>query len=428
MGRLSGKWTWIDWPRPSAPQPTMRNQHSASVVNALRIVLASVALLVLGAPAQPMSTPPKGVLPDLKKIHALLVIDTDSSLKESVGHDRLNIEMILKAFIPEKMREITVLEGKKVTRQAILDYYQRLRTGPEETVLFFYAGHGKLDEKNRHCFELQEGNDLIRREDVLQAMKARNPGLAVLLSDCCSVRTRPTTRAGDDRLVYETGPNSGLNPVLRNLLFQHRGVVDITAAQDGTGSWGDDKHGGIFTQSLCGLLRDQIKAFDKDRFVSWKEFFPLLERRTEETFEKWCEQMRTIEKMDVKKQQRTQKPRAFSPLPEAPNAPNVLAKTDPKIDKKAFAVVSLINKTGKTLTYNYRWNKEEKWRDGKLETNGKVTLHQIVKADLAETQMPRLEVFIPSEKARDDLQPRKWIGTGRPAFKDGREIELNSNK
>jgi Caspase domain len=402
----------------------MLTSQLTPVVKWLRIALAvPVVLAFLPTLAQPAVSPSKGTLPDLKKLHALLVIDSTSNLKNSVVHDLRNIESILQCYIPERMCEITVLEGKDVTRQAILDYYRQVRTGPDETLLFYYAGHGKLDGKNRHSFQLQEGDvDPIRRDEVLQAMKAKKPGLAVLLSDCCSVRTRVATKLkGAERFIDDVRPH----PVLNSLLFQHRGVVDITAAQDGTGSWGDDVRGGIFTQSFCGLLREQLQTYDtkKARFISWREFYIQLLRKTEETFDRWCEQMRNSENRDIKKEQRTQRPKLFHALPEASF---VLAKTDFKSAKTAFAVVSLVNKTGKPLAYSYRWSTDERWKTGKLEKNGKALLVQLVKADLAESRLPRLEVSIPSENVRGELQPRKWIGTGRPGFKDGREIALTT--
>ncbi len=358
---------------------------------------------------------------ELKKIRALLAIDTEADdLKASVLQDMRNIKMILDAYVPDNMRgEITVLEGKQVTRQAILDHYRRMPLVPDETLLFFYAGHGAIDNKGDHFLLLQKGKDPLYRKDVVQAMKSRKPGLVVLLTDCCSIKlkTRLTSKHGD-RLVLEPRPH----PVIRCLFFQHRGVVNITAAQDGAGSWGDDRQGGIFTRSLCGLLKDDLKNLDsnKDHFLSWKEFFSHLERKTEETYEKFCEQSRTTENYDPKKEQRTQKPRFFGPMPE----PLVPLKND----NKTYAVVTLVNRTGRPLVYRYRWNRDEQWKDGRIDKDGKQVHQTLLRGNPADGQLPRLEVDIPSEKTQGRLRAFKWTGAGARALKDGNQIELFADK
>jgi len=387
--------------------------------------LFAVAVLLAGSSlfaADKAEVSARGVRPELRKLRALLVIDTaDEALKDSVTQDKKNMENILKAFIPESMCAITVLEGKKVTRQAILDHYRTLKTGPDESLLFFYAGHGAMDGKERHILQLQEGKIRpIFRDEVVQAMKAHKPGLIVLLTDCCSSRTRVVTKlTGTDRLILPMR----VHPVVRCLFFQHRGLVNITAAQDGTGSWGDNRHGGVFTQSLCTLLKDDLQHLDKnkDQFISWKEFFEHLERKTQDTFETFCESMRTTDDThpDIKKLQRTQKPRTFGPLPEP-----VLVKARP--ESKTFAVVSLVNKTGKVIAYKYRWGPDDEWKEGTLEKNGKVVHETVVMGILTPSQLPKLEVDIPSEKSQTLLRALKWTGTGKPMFKDGNEIELSS--
>jgi Caspase domain len=390
--------------------------------------LFAVAVLLAGSSlfaADKTEVSARGPGPDLKKLRALLVIDTaDELLKDSVTQDKKNMENILTAFIPESMCEITVLEGKKVTRQAILDHYRTLKTGPDESLLFFYAGHGAMDAKERHLLQLQEGKIRpIFRDEVVQAMKARKPGLIVLLTDCCSTsNTRVITKlAGTDRLL----PAQRFHPVVRCLFFQHRGLVNITAAQDGTGSWGDNRHGGVFTQSLCTLLKEDLRDLDKnkDHMISWKEFFEQLQRKTQDTFEKFCETMRTTDDThpDIKKLQRTQKPRTFGPLPEP-----VVVKGRP--EGKTYAVVSLVNKTGKVIAYKYRWGPDEAWKDGTLKKDGKAVHETVVLGILTPGQLPKLEVDIPSEKAQTQLRALKWTGTGKPLFKDGNEIELSSSK
>src|SRR5581483_5239802 len=110
-------------------------------------------------------------------------------------------------------------------------------------------------------------------------MESKHAGLVILLTDCCSNRyplpkrsTQPAPEMSSD-----SGKGPTLSPVLRCLLFQHRGVVDITAATR-SAAYGDDLRGGLFTRSLNKTLTRPVTelARSADGFVSWKAAFPRL--------------------------------------------------------------------------------------------------------------------------------------------------------
>src|SRR5262249_8614452 len=82
-------------------------------------------------------------------------------------------------------------------------------------------------------------------------------------------------------------PATELAPVMRCLFFQHRGLVDITAAEKGTFAWFSSRTGGVFTQALCQrLLRKPLNALDtnKDGFLTWAEFSEELKAETNKSF------------------------------------------------------------------------------------------------------------------------------------------------
>ena len=119
-----------------------------------------------------------------------------------------------------------------LTEAKILDYYKNLKTGPDEALLFFYAGHGAYDNaKKEPVFELKRGDKVIGilRRTVVQAMEAKGAGLTVILSDCCSSPVKLAQLQFVSRAPART-PYVALNPNVRALFFQHRGTVDVTVA------------------------------------------------------------------------------------------------------------------------------------------------------------------------------------------------------
>jgi hypothetical protein len=375
------------------PRPNLR--RLAALV-ALALPSLVPAARAADGPAQPR---------ELKTVRALLVIDTDSNLVESVKHDRENMRILLKEHIPEDRCKVDVLEGTRVTREEILRYYRDLRTGPDEALLFFYAGHGCIDPQLGQCLQPQMNHTpLVPRADIRKAMEEKGAGLVVLLTDCCSTRLKAKPKVNGRRTIKDVK----LHPVLRCLLFQHRGTVDITAAEDGTGSFGDDQHGGVFTGALVSLLEGDLETLDRNRdgFLSWKEFFPLLARETEKRFKDFSERARANnETLD----QKTQRPRFF-----------FLADTPAR---QTFAVISLRNESGKAVHYRYRWAGEKEWKEARVPEKGAVC-HSVALA--AGRSLPDFEIEAIDEKGKGSLKPAEWAGTGPPDYPNGKEYKISS--
>jgi hypothetical protein len=289
-----------------------------------------------------------GPAPELRKVHALLVVDTLSDLGESVKIDGQRIDRLLSGNLPRDRVEIRILTGKDVNADAILAYYRDLKVGRDDALFFYYAGHGATDPQGGHFLALQDLDAKpLLRDDLRRAMRAHNPGLIVLMTDCCSTRYK---LPGKTRRVYEDeGEARTIQPVLRCLLYQSRGVVDVTAAT-GNASFGDDHEGGIFTRTFDRLVRDGDAKLDADRdgFVSWPEFFPRLQSETQGIFVTWAQRQRSRGE-DVG--QSTQKPHAFS-LGDAGGA------------------VGLRNGTRSALRYQYRWSGQRSWEAGTIPPNG----------------------------------------------------------
>ncbi len=230
---------------------------------------------------------------ELDRIHVLVVIDT---AEETPGFraggqaDRATWEKLLRDGVPADRYTLKVLEGDNLMPDQIVDYYRDLKTGPNEGLVFFYSGHGatfrdRSDRFVQHTILLGCNNvkrilgRRMPRETIINAMRQKNAGLIVILTDCCAdafKRQEP---------IIVTAPPPGepareIWPTIRNLFFEHRGLVDITAEEKESAL--ANSRGGLFTQSLKHLLDREpgyFKPAEKD-FVTWTVFAEHLKRDT----------------------------------------------------------------------------------------------------------------------------------------------------
>ena len=239
-------------------------------------------------------------------------------------------------------------------------------------------------------------------------MRDRHPDSAVIWTDCCSNPVplpRTTKRPAAQKPTV-------VQPVMRNLLFQHRGVVDVTGSTEA--SYGDDDNGGIFTRTLAGLIMGDIKQYDKnhDGFVSRQEFYPILEDETEQTFKRWAKQMRARGESVT---QSTQRPRKF-------DLPDPMSEAGKDI---ANAVIGLRNAGSVAVAYQFRWTGDKNWKKGALEP-GKTGVHFTPMAD-AKDNLPTFELQFEGEKDTLQLQPRLWVGRGSPAYAAAKKYKVESD-
>jgi hypothetical protein len=262
----------------------MRRDFSRRAGNAWLAVC--LALASLNFTASPLCAAPA----ELTRVRVLLAFDSASNLAGQLVIDEARLVRVLRASIPAGRLDLTVLKGRDLTRANVLGYYQRLRTGPREAIVFFYGGHGTLVPHRGHVLSLQEGKDPLLREQVRRAMLSKRAGLTVLLTDCCSAYPKRRGVAERAALDEARGPSAPL----QHLFLRARGLVDVTAASPGGSSYGDSRRGGLFTFAFCQLAARPLHDLDSNRDgrVSWKEFFPPLQRATEGAFRDWYREMR----------------------------------------------------------------------------------------------------------------------------------------
>jgi hypothetical protein len=138
-----------------------------------------------------------------------------------------------------------------------------------------------MEKDRRHVLTFHHGH--LPRERLLAAMKAKNPRLMVLLTDCCSAGVMgqslvPTYKAH----ALPAGAVMEWNTVA-SLFLRHSGLVDITAAEPGfCGKLDRHKSGSLFTNAFIQVLKtpyaDLVRHLDRDNDgqMQWDEILPQL--------------------------------------------------------------------------------------------------------------------------------------------------------
>jgi hypothetical protein len=298
----------------------------------LALAIALVQLLLLPAAAHAQDR-------EAKRLRVLLVLDTDDRMGATWGLDGQNMKNLLRVLLNKQGLEdrytLDMFTGNKVTAESVLTYYRNLKTGPDEALFFYYSGHGGFHVKDGHFMAFTRGR--LYRNDLLKAMNLHKPQLRVLLTDCCAnivVGKNPPPRpdvptvAAQDPVTREEPPGAivlkikkgqpqGKQPkakfeepkhqvlgvvlrtdagplpldavlaksdgkLLRQLLFDHKGLVDINGCKKGRLSQGTLKWGGsVFTIAFIALqAADPFRKLEGTRFVDWEEFMPVFQQRT----------------------------------------------------------------------------------------------------------------------------------------------------
>jgi hypothetical protein len=122
------------------------------------------------------------------RVRVLLVLDTDDEEGATWGLDGTNVRTVFEASFKRQQLggryTLEVLTGRDVNPEHILAYYKGLQVAANETLLFYYSGHGGYHRNKGHFLALTHGP--LYRRDLLAAMQAQRPRLVVVLTDCCS--------------------------------------------------------------------------------------------------------------------------------------------------------------------------------------------------------------------------------------------------
>ncbi len=198
----------------------------------------------------------------------------DEELGSDIEHSRDQITFGIKENMPKKNLVIynaslrwfgpDISESRNV-RGDFLKAIERCPAGPNDTIFFYWCGHGVFDEKEgEHYLKVRGTEDeMIPRKDIRNALKRKRARLAILITDSCS-----TPIPGGIAPAAAPRISSGMPALYKTLFFKSKGLVDVNSASPGQNALIWKGTGGIFSFWLAMTL-----SFQVDESLSWSELF-----------------------------------------------------------------------------------------------------------------------------------------------------------
>ena len=230
-------------------------------------------------------------------IHVLIASDdVDPMMGEQYEADKQKIVRLMENNVVsmlEKERLGTTISidellssDDELTADNILGWLRRVNPGPDDVVFVYFSGHGGADiegakERFLRVQNVQGGN--LYRKELVKIMEGLNCRLKILITETGSSGpqgTKPRRSTNTRRFVgVSTHTPLTQTDVLRQLFFEHKGFLNLTATRLGHFAIGNINDGGWFTEALIkGMLPPDLSEVDRnpqDGFVSWEEVFEL---------------------------------------------------------------------------------------------------------------------------------------------------------
>lgn len=214
------------------------------------------------------------------RLHVLMVCDTvDETIGNDVKLDRDNLRTVLyggfEAAGNQQRITWTVLEGEQATPEQILSYYENLPSTAEDSILFYYSGHGIIFN-DTHFFGLNAG--VLSRSLLRGAINSKPHALALIVSDCCASYPE-TTRA-----VALPSDRPAQWDVIEKLFFTPGALIDVNAASPGEYSWSNPEIGGFFSSAFTHALTMSAAEIGQREALSWNSLIATVGRLVDNTY------------------------------------------------------------------------------------------------------------------------------------------------
>ena len=201
-----------------------------------------------------------------------------------------------------------MIEGPRgeLTWKVVDKLVNSLNIGKNDTLVFYYTGHGGADDRGQF---IRLGRENKYRSQLIRELKQKNPRLVVLLTDTCSNIVPSANGKGFSALKQFPLPNR-MSPLYVSLFIKPKGVVDISGTTLGEAGFFDQRlndskmpigEGSVFTAAFASFLHQNSQTT-----LTWDSLVKKVQPLVDDNFKKF------LPEKDRPKDQTTQHVQAFS--------------------------------------------------------------------------------------------------------------------
>jgi hypothetical protein len=253
---------------------------------AVGLTQASAQVLMLpggsGLGWTPLVGPQSSATVQPQTLHVVLAGDTyNAKFGAGVREDLARLTATLQRSTPDGVRlNFTVIHGAMARRQSILAAISGIRPATDDAILFYWSGHGAYDDTGH--FLILPGLETLHRTEVIAAIQAKKPRLAVVVTDCCHEWLNSTLIASHVARYQPEEPTAAKDNsrLFSELLLKARGLVDINGASPGEAAI-IGSGGSLFTFVLCGELESHASEP-----LTWRDFVSLVDSDLRDRFQR----------------------------------------------------------------------------------------------------------------------------------------------
>lgn len=204
-------------------------------------------------------------------LHSVLVIDTnDWAIGVSTKQDMHHYQQFLQRAASHTGMEIseTLFAGDDFISDDVYEHVKNLQVAPEDTVVFYYSGHGYRTESKATVWPVMSfGFDQLGLDthDVATMLEAKGPRMLIVMSDTCNgIENDEFVPEWDHTQALQGISRSKLHNAYRALFLDKDLMIMTTSSEPGQYSYGPAS-GGVYTNAFLRSFYHEVKH----RSPSW---------------------------------------------------------------------------------------------------------------------------------------------------------------
>lgn len=198
-------------------------------------------------------------------LHTIVFCNTiDESIGESMKIELMNVTNQFKKIndLIEYDVDFYRLDGPICTKANLKRTIDQLDIEEDDVILTFYGGHGSHAKNDpdpwpQYCMNtgFEDQSNWVPMSHVAKWVQAKNPRLAIILSNCCNVVQGATTIKPLWAMGGDYTSLDGVSADKYKQLFSAKGLVMATSSKVPEPSWCNAVMGGLFTSDLIDVLQ-----------------------------------------------------------------------------------------------------------------------------------------------------------------------------